>query len=80
VWVQCATCNLYRNGAGAEYTRALEKKFGPKFVDKIIEDKNVSIKLDIDYITNLTEYYETLLDKTPKQLMKLTENYNGFYN
>jgi len=80
VWVQCATCNLYRNGAGAEYTRALEKKFSTKFVDNIIADKQVSIKLDVQYVEALTEYYTTLLPLTQKELIKLTESYKGFHN
>lgn len=78
VWCQCATCNLYRNGAGAEYTRALEKKYSTKFVDKIIQDKQVSIKLDVHYVEGLTAYYESLLTLDKKQLIKLTESYEGF--
>lgn len=80
VWVQCATCNLYHSGAGAEYTIELQKRFGKKFVEQLIADKNVSIKLDIHYITALDEYYKTLLTKTHKQLLRLTKNYKGFYN
>lgn len=78
VWVQCSTCNLFRNGAGAEYTRALEKKFSTKFVDKIIADKSVSIKLSIDYIESMTNYYESLLSLNKDQLLELTSNYEGF--
>jgi len=78
VFNQCASCNLFRNGAGAEYTLELQKRFGTKFVEKIIEDKQVSIKLDMEYVTKLTEYYESLLGKTQKQLIKLTKNYEGF--
>lgn len=78
VWIQCATCNLFRNGAGAEYTRALEKKFSTKFVDEIIVDKQVSIKLDIAYIEAMTEYYETLLPLSKKKLINLTKTYKGF--
>lgn len=77
---QCATCNLFRNGAGAEYTLTLQKKYGTKFVEKVVEDKQVSIKLDMDYITSLTEYYESLLNKNQKQLISLTKNYKGFLN
>lgn len=80
VWVQCATCNLYRNGAGAEYTRALEKKYTVKFVDKIIQDKQVSIKLDVAYVEALTKYYESLLTLDKKALIELTKNYKGFRN
>lgn len=78
VFNQCATCNLFRNGAGAEYTIALQKKFGLEFVEQIIRDKQKSIKLDIGYIERMTEFYESLLTKTPKQLLKLTKEYNGF--
>ena len=78
VWCQCATCNLFRNGAGAEYTRALEKKYSVKFVDKIIQDKQVSIKLDVKYVEGLTAYYETLTSLSKKELIKLTETYEGY--
>ena len=78
VWSQCARCNLFESGAGAEYTRALEAHFTRKFVDQIIKDKQVSIKLDVDYITRLTEYYETLAEEEPKKLMKITKEYKGF--
>ena len=78
VWTQCARCNLFESGAGAEYTRALEAKFTRKFVDQIIADKQVSIKLDMDYIKRLTEFYEELADEKPKKLMKLTKDYKGF--
>lgn len=78
VWSQCARCNLFESGAGAEYTRALEKKFSRSFVDKIIADKQVTIKLDSDYIERLTAYYDSLHEATPKQLMKITKDYNGF--
>lgn len=78
VWCQCATCNLFRNGAGAEYTRALEKKYSVKFVDKIIQDKQVSIKLDVRYIEGMINYYETLTSLSKKELIKLTETYEGY--
>lgn len=79
VWSQCARCNLFESGAGAEYTRALESKFSRKFVDQIILDKQVSIKLDLDYITRLTEFYDELHDTPEKKLMKITKDYEGFY-
>lgn len=78
VWNQCATCNLFRNGAGAEYTLALQKKFGLEFVEKIIRDKQKTIKLDVDYINRMTEFYDSLLTKSKKQLLTLTKNYEGF--
>lgn len=78
VWTQCARCNLFESGAGAEYTRALEKKFSRKFVDQIIKDKQVTIKLDVNYVNRLAEYYGELTDKKPKELMELTKTYKGF--
>jgi len=78
VFNQCATCNLFRNGAGAEYTLALQKRFGNKFVENIILDKRLSIKLDVPYIDGMTEYYNSLTDKTEKQLNILTKNYDGY--
>lgn len=78
VWIQCATCNLFRNGAGAEYTIELQKKFGLDFVEKIIRDKQKTIKLDIDYIERMTDFYSGLLTKTQKELLDITKDYNGF--
>ncbi len=75
---QCAHCNLYCSGAGAEYTLELQRKYGTKFVDKLIVDKQVTIKLDMEYIVGMTVYYESLLDKTQKQLISLTKNYKGY--
>jgi len=78
VFNQCATCNLFRNGAGAEYTLALQKKFGNKFVENILADKIMGIKLDVQYVDSLTSYYDSLSGKTQKQLLKLTKEYKGF--
>lgn len=75
---QCSTCNLFRGGAGAEYTLTLQKKYGMSFVNKIIEDKAVTIKLDLNYIEELTKFYESLLTKTQKQLISLTKKHEGF--
>lgn len=75
---QCSTCNLFRNGAGAEYTLTLQKKYGNKFVEQIVADKEVIIKLDIPYVEAMTMYYESLLTKTQKELISLTKKYSGF--
>lgn len=75
---QCLRCNMYMSGATVDYMISLEKKYGRKFVDKILAQRGTDIKLDLDYITKLTEYYEGLLDKDQAQLLKLTKNYNGF--
>jgi hypothetical protein len=78
VWSQCARCNMFLGGAGAEYTRSLEKKFSRKFVDDIIKDKQVTIKLDTDYMERLTQYYRDILQESPEELMKITKKYKGF--
>ena len=78
VWSQCARCNLFESGAGAEYTRALEAKFSRKFVDNVIADKQVIIKLDLDYVMRLTDYYISLQNAKPKELMEITKKYKGF--
>lgn len=76
VFNQCATDNLFRNGAGAEYTLALQKRFGNDFVERIIRDKNVSIKLDLNFVNSKIEEYESYLSLTREQLLELTKNYN----
>ena len=75
---QCMRCNMFMSGATVDYMIALEKKYGRKFVDKILLQRGTDIKLDLDYITKLTEYYESLTGKDQAQLLKLTKNYNGF--
>ena len=74
----CMRCNMFMSGATVDYMIALEKKYGRKFVDKILLQRGTDIKLDLDYITKLTEYYESLTGKDQAQLLKLTKNYNGF--
>lgn len=76
VWVQCATDNLFRNGAGAEYTLALQKRFGQEFVERIITDKKVSIKLDVLFVEKKIKEYESYLLLSKEQLLELTKNYN----
>lgn len=75
---QCAYCNLYCNGAGVQYTLAIQKKYGQKFVEQLIKDKQVTVKLDLDYVNEMTYYYESLLTKSQKQLLDLTKKYAGF--
>lgn len=79
VWTQCARDNLFFGGAGAEYALALQKKFSKAWVERLVKDKQVSIKLDLDYVTRLTEHYKVLQNKTPKELMDITKTYKGFY-
>lgn len=79
VHIQCATCNLFRGGAGAEYTLELQDKYGKKFVEQIIQDKNVTIKLDLHYLESLTDWYLELATKSKKDLIKITKNHKGFY-
>jgi len=78
VWSQCARCNLFMSGAGPEYTLALQKKFSDAWVKRLVKDKQVSIKLDLDYVTRLTEHYLVLQNKKPKELMEITKIYKGF--
>ena len=78
VWIQCSTCNLFRNGAGAEYTVALQGRFGNEFVEQIIKDKQKTIKLDVQYVEAMTEYYASIEKMSIKKLIDLTENYKGF--
>ena len=78
VFIQCSSCNLFRNGAGAEYTLELQKRFGEAFVRRIVKDKQKTIKLDIHYVEAMTEYYASIEKMSKKKLIELTENYKGF--
>jgi len=80
VFNQCATCNLFRNGAGAEYTLELQKRFGKAFVERILIDKRETIKLDAQYVDAMSDYYDSLATLEQKQLIALTKKYKGFKN
>lgn len=51
----CYNCNINLGGNGAMFLLALEKKYGRDFVDKILQDKNITTKADIIFYENEKE-------------------------
>lgn len=56
--IQCFHCNINLGGNGAEYYRRMVKLHGQKYVDKLFQDKNKSVKA-YDYYLELLEKYKT---------------------
>lgn len=44
--IQCYNCNINQGGAGAYFYKNLVKEKGQEYVDKLFQDKHVSIKAD----------------------------------
>lgn len=53
---QCATCNLYRGGMGAEAYKRMLREEGQAYMDKLELDRQVTVKAQSFYETLLTEY------------------------
>ena len=57
---QCYNCNVNHGGAGAEYYRRMVEREGQKYVDKLFEDKNVTIKAYDHYLMLIDKYTDML--------------------
>ena len=53
---QCARCNLFGSGEGAEYYRRLVAREGQSYVDQLFADKNKIVKAFDHYSNLLAEY------------------------
>lgn len=62
--IQCSRCNLWGGGEGAIFYSNMVLTEGQEYVDKLLQDKNISIKADSIFYENkikeLTETLETL--------------------
>lgn len=56
---QCYHDNINLGGNGTEFYRRMVKDNGQKYVDKIFEDKNISVKA-YDYYVELLEKYNQI--------------------
>lgn len=59
--VQCYNCNINGGGQGAMYYKNLVEEKGKKYVDKIFQDKNISIKADWVWFEAKISEYEDIL-------------------
>jgi len=58
--VQCYNCNINQGGAGADFYRRLVETEGQEYVDRIFQDKHVSIKADAWWYMQKIEEYRSL--------------------
>lgn len=56
---QCYKCNIHHGGQGADFIENMRRKEGNDYVDKILRDRQVSIKA-YDHYMNLLEEYKNL--------------------
>lgn len=57
---QCYNCNVNHGGAGAEYYRRMVEREGQEYVDKLFEDKNVTVKAYDHYVMLIDKYTNML--------------------
>lgn len=74
----CYYCNINLGGNGGQFYKSLAEEYGQKFVDQLFIDKQKTVKWGIPELEQMTEYYEGLLELTPKKLISITKNFNGF--
>lgn len=58
---QCMMCNIHHGGMGAEFIEKMRRVEGNMYVNKILRDKNVSVKAYDHYVKILNEYQTLLL-------------------
>ena len=58
--VQCYNCNINQGGAGADFYRRLVETEGQEYVDRVFQDKHVSIKADTWWYMQKIEEYRSL--------------------
>jgi len=57
---QCYHCNLNLGGHGTSFYRNMLEREGKKYVDKLFEDKNVTVKAYDHYLMLIDKYTELL--------------------
>ena len=58
---QCAKCNLFGGGMGATAYKRMLKEEGKAFMDKLEQDRNITVKASDHYQKLLAEYKEIRL-------------------
>lgn len=56
---QCARCNIFGGGMGAEAYKRMLKEEGKAYMDKLEQDRNITVK-STDHYTKLLEEYKTI--------------------
>ncbi len=57
---QCANCNIWNGGQGALFIENMRRIEGDKYVDEIMDDRQVSVKAYDHYIKLIEEYTKLL--------------------
>jgi len=58
---QCFSCNIWRGGNGAEFYRRMLKEQGQMYMDKLLKDRNKTVKASDFYPKLLAEYQQLVL-------------------
>jgi hypothetical protein len=71
---QCYNCNIHLGGNGVFFNKEIVSKYGQKFVDKLIEDRNTMscMKADLLFYQSKIEEYEQYRTMTKKKLKEIT--------
>lgn len=57
---QCLVCNIHRGGMGAMFIENMRKIEGNKYVNKILSDRNITVKAYDHYLMLIDKYTEIL--------------------
>lgn len=71
----CYNCNINLGGNGAMFYKVLVDRYGQKFVDKIFQDKNVTIKADIIFYEEKIKEFKEISKWNKDKLLDYTKNY-----
>ena len=63
---QCRKCNWLGQGEDVKYAAALQKKYGPDIVEKLLLAKNKTVKFTQFEIDQMTKYYTEKLKEFKK--------------
>lgn len=59
---QCAVCNLFRGGMGADFYKKMLAIEGKKYIQQLEKDRQVTLKAS-DHYLSLIPQYEAILEK-----------------
>lgn len=71
----CYNCNINLGGNGAMFSKVLAEKFGQAFVDKIFQDKQITIKADSIFYEEKIKEYTEIQEWDKSKLLDYTKNY-----
>ena len=57
---QCYACNVLRRGNPAEFTLALQAKYGPGIIQELVDLKRLSVKFSRHELQGRIDYYRTI--------------------